>query len=44
VGPKFLTAKFHPNQKWVNGRGHRTDRQTDKLTNTQTRKVIIRVA
>jgi len=25
-----LTAKFHPNRKWVNKRGHHANKQTDK--------------
>jgi len=32
-----ITTKFHQiNRKWVNGRGHRTELQTDRQTDTST--------
>jgi len=35
VGPNCQVSSKSINQKWENGRGHRTDKQTDRHTDTQ---------
>jgi len=32
VGPNYEVSSKSINWKWVNGRGHRTERQTNKQT------------
>ena len=46
MGSNYQVSSKSVNQKWVNGRGHRTttDKQTNRQTDRHTRKVIIRVA
>jgi len=38
VGPNCQVSSKSVNQKWVNGRGHRTEWQTNKQTNKQTNR------
>jgi len=36
VGPNYQVSSKSVNRKWVNGRGHRTERQTNRQTDTLT--------